>query len=103
MPLVQTPMIAPTGIYDAFPTASPDEAADLITRAMIYRPKKIATRLGTFGEVLYALAPKSVDVILNQAFKLFPESAAAKGEKREDAQVSTEGVAFAHLMRGVHW
>ena len=103
MPLVQTPMIAPTGIYDAFPTASPDEAADLITRAMIYRPKKIATRLGTFGEVLYALAPKSVDVILNQAFKLFPESAAAKGEKREDAKVSTEGVAFAHLMRGVHW
>ena len=103
MPLVRTPMIAPTGIYDAFPTASPDEAADLITRAMIYRPKKIATRLGTFGEVLYALAPKSVDVILNTAFKLFPESAAAKGEKREDAQVSAEGVAFAHLMRGVHW
>ena len=28
MPLVRTPMIAPTGIYDAFPTASPDEAAD---------------------------------------------------------------------------
>ena len=103
MPLVRTPMIAPTGIYDAFPTASPDEAADMITHAMIYRPKKIATRLGTFGEVLYALAPKSVDVILNQAFKLFPESSAAKGEKREDAQVSTEGVAFAHLMRGVHW
>ena len=103
MPLVPTPMIAPTGIYDAFPTASPDEAADMITRAMIYRPKKIATRLGTFGEVLYALAPKSVDVILNQAFKLFPESSAAKGEKREDEKVSTEGVAFAHLMRGVHW
>jgi short-subunit dehydrogenase len=103
MPLVRTPMIAPTGIYDAFPTASPSEAADMITRAMIYRPKKMATRLGTFGEVLYALAPKSVDVILNQAFKLFPESSAAKGEKREDAQVSTEGVAFAHLMRGVHW
>jgi short-subunit dehydrogenase len=103
MPLVRTPMIAPTGIYDAFPTASPDEAADLITRAMIYKPKKIATRLGTFGEVLYALAPKSVDVILNQAYKLFPESSAAKGEKREDAKVSTEGVAFAHLMRGVHW
>ena len=53
----------------------------MITRAMIYRPKKIATRLGTFGEVLYAMAPKSVDVILNTAFKLFPESAAAKGEK----------------------
>ena len=103
MPLVRTPMIAPTGIYDAFPTASPDEAADLIVQAMIQKPKKVATRLGTFGEVLYALAPKSVDVILNTAYKLFPESSAAKGEKKKDAEVSTEGVAFAHLMRGVHW
>ena len=103
MPLVRTPMIAPTGIYDAFPTASPDEAADLIVQAMIQKPKKVATRLGTFGEVLYALAPKSVDVILNTAYKLFPESAAAKGEKKKDAEVSAEGVAFAHLMRGVHW
>jgi short-subunit dehydrogenase len=103
MPLVRTPMIAPTGIYDAFPTASPDEAAELIVQAMIQRPKKIATRLGTFGEVLYTLAPKSVDVILNTAYKLFPESAAAKGEKKKDEEVSTEGVAFAHLMRGVHW
>jgi len=103
MPLVRTPMIAPTGMYDAFPTASPDEAAEMITKAMIYKPKKVATRLGTFGEVLYALAPKSVDVILNTAFKLFPESAAARGEKRKDEEVSAEGVAFAHLMRGVHW
>ena len=70
---------------------------------MIYQPKKVATRLGTFGEVLYALAPKAVDVILNTAFKLFPESAAARGEKKKDEEVSTEGVAFAHLMRGVHW
>jgi thioester reductase-like protein len=103
MPLVRTPMIAPTGMYDAFPTATPDEAADMITHAMIYKPKKVATRLGTFGEVLYAIAPKSVDVILSTAFKLFPESAAARGEKRKDEEVSTEGVAFAHLMRGVHW
>ena len=103
MPLVRTPMIAPTGIYDAFPTASPDEAADLIVQAIIQKPKKVATRLGTFGEVLYALAPKSVDVILNMAYKLFPESSAAKGETKKDAEVSTEGVAFAHLMRGVHW
>ena len=91
MPLVRTPMIAPTGIYDAFPTASPDEAADLIAQAMITKPKKVATRLGTFGEVLYALAPKSVDVILNTAYKLFPESAAAKGEKKKDAEPSDRG------------
>ena len=97
-------MIAPTGIYDAFPTATPEEAADMISRAMIYRPKKIATRLGNFGEILYATAPKAVDVILNTAFKLFPESAAARGDdKKKDEQPSTEAIAFAHLMRGVHW
>ena len=104
MPLVKTPMIAPTGIYDAFPTATPEEAADMISQAMIYRQKKIATRLGNFGEVLYATAPKAMDVILNTAFKLFPESAAAQGDdKKKDAQPSTEAIAFAHLMRGVHW
>jgi NAD(P)-dependent dehydrogenase (short-subunit alcohol dehydrogenase family) len=104
MPLVRTPMIAPTGMYDAFPTASPDEAADLVAGAMISKQKKVATRLGTFGEVLYALAPKSVDVILNTAYKLFPDSAAARGKKEEKEEpVSSEGVAFAYLMRGVHW
>jgi short-subunit dehydrogenase len=104
MPLVQTPMIAPTKMYEYFPTITPDDAAALITDAMINRPKKVATRLGTFGEVAYAIAPKAVDVILNTGFKLFPESAAAKGEKpaREEAP-SSEGVAFAYLMRGVHW
>jgi NAD(P)-dependent dehydrogenase (short-subunit alcohol dehydrogenase family) len=104
MPLVRTPMIAPTGMYDAFPTASPDEAADLVVGSMISKQKKVATRLGTFGEVLYALAPKSVDVILNTAYKLFPDSAAARGKKEEKEEpVSSEGVAFAYLMRGVHW
>jgi hypothetical protein len=76
----------------------------MISRAIIYRQKKIATRLGNFGEVLYALAPKAVDSILNTAFKLFPESAAARGDaKKKDEQPSTEAIAFAHLMRGVHW
>ena len=40
MPLVRTPMIAPTKIYDRFPTLSPDEAADLITEAIRKRPKR---------------------------------------------------------------
>jgi NAD(P)-dependent dehydrogenase (short-subunit alcohol dehydrogenase family) len=104
MPLVRTPMIEPTKMYEYFPTISPDEAAALITGAMISRPKKVATRLGTFGEVLYAVAPKAVDVILNTGYKLFPETAAARGKKEEREETpSSEGIAFAHLMRGVHW
>jgi NAD(P)-dependent dehydrogenase (short-subunit alcohol dehydrogenase family) len=103
MPLVRTPMIAPTKIYDSFPTISPDEAADLICDAIRAKPKQINTRLGTFGEVSYALFPKAVDQILSAAYKVFPESAAAKGQKDPNEQASTEQVALAHLMKGVHW
>ena len=105
MPLVRTPMIAPTRMYDVFPAISPEEAAEMIAGAMISQPKKVATRLGTFGELLYAVAPKASDRILNQAYRLFPESQAAKGKGEEapDKAPSTEAVAFAHLMKGVHW
>ena len=51
MPLVRTPMIAPTKMYDSIPTLTPDEAGDLVCEALRKRPKHIATRLGTFGEV----------------------------------------------------
>jgi NAD(P)-dependent dehydrogenase (short-subunit alcohol dehydrogenase family) len=103
MPLVRTPMIAPTKIYDSFPTISPDEAADLICEAIRAKPKQINTRLGTAGELLYAVVPKAVDQILHTAYKVFPDSAAAKGERDPNEQASTEQVALAHLMRGVHW
>ena len=108
MPLVRTPMIAPTKMYDAFPTIGPEEAAEMITDAMIRKPKKVATRLGNFGELLYNVSPKTSDAILNTGYKLFPESKAAKGKGEElEEQVekapSAEAVAFAHLLRGVHW
>jgi NAD(P)-dependent dehydrogenase (short-subunit alcohol dehydrogenase family) len=110
MPLVRTPMIKPTKMYDRFPTITPEEAADMICEAIIYRPKRIATPLGTLGQILYAINPKSMDYILNSAYKLFPDSRAARGEKTQPAdrptaseEASRQQVAFAYLMRGVHW
>ncbi len=103
MPLVRTPMIAPTKIYDSFPTISPDEAGDMICEAIRTRPKHIATRLGTFGQVAHALAPKAVDQVLHMAYRVFPDSSASKGSKDGDEKASGEMVALAHLMRGVHW
>jgi NAD(P)-dependent dehydrogenase (short-subunit alcohol dehydrogenase family) len=103
MPLVRTPMIAPTKIYDSFPTITPDEAADLVCEAIRAKPKQINTRLGTFGEVAYALAPKAVDQILHMAYKVFPDSAASRGEKDPNEKASMEQVAMATLMKGVHW
>jgi NAD(P)-dependent dehydrogenase (short-subunit alcohol dehydrogenase family) len=104
MPLVRTPMIAPTKMYDSFPTITPDEAADMVCEAIRAKPKQINTRLGTFGEVAYALAPKAVDQILHLAYRVFPESSAAKGEKGGgDERASGEATAMAHLMKGIHW
>jgi NAD(P)-dependent dehydrogenase (short-subunit alcohol dehydrogenase family) len=103
MQLVRTPMIAPTKIYDSFPTISPDEAGDLICEAIRSKPKQINTKLGTFGEVLYAIAPKAVDQVLHMAYKVFPDSTAAKGEKAPNEKASGEAIALAHLMKGVHW
>jgi NAD(P)-dependent dehydrogenase (short-subunit alcohol dehydrogenase family) len=105
MPLVRTPMIAPTKLYDHFPTISPDEAADLICEALRARPKEINTRLGTFGEVAHALAPKAIDQILHMAYKVFPDSAASKGEKDPASaeKANMEQIAMANIMKGVHW
>jgi len=103
MPLVRTPMIAPTKMYDAFPAITPDEAADMICDALRTRPKHMGTRLGTFGEVAYALSPKAVDRILHLAYRVFPDSAASKGQKDIEERASFEQIAMATLTRGVHW
>lgn len=104
MPLVKTPMIAPTKIYDQVPTLTPEEAADMVADAIVHRPKRIATRLGTFAQVLHALAPKMGEIIMNTGYRMFPDSAAATGKKSGDKpQVSTEQVAFAAIMRGIYW
>jgi len=103
MPLVRTAMIAPTKIYDSFPTITPDEAADIVCEGLRAKPKQINTKLGTFGEVAYALAPKAVDQLLHMAYKVFPDSTAARGEKAPEGRASGEAIALAHLMKGVHW
>lgn len=105
MPLVKTPMIAPTKMYDSVPTLSPDEAADLVVKGIIERPSRIATRLGIFAALVNAVAPKAYEAVMSTAFELFPDSAAAKGDKQalRDQTPSQEQIAFAALMRGVHW
>jgi short-subunit dehydrogenase len=96
MPLVRTPMIAPTKLYDRFPALSPEDAADLICDAIRTRQKRVATALGNLGQLSYAVAPGAQDLVINRAFKLFPESS---GSERETA----EQRAFVRATRGVHW
>ncbi len=103
MPLVRTPMIAPTQIYKNVPTLSPDEAADMIAQACIYKPVRIATRLGVTGQVLHAFVPRIAQIIMNTSFRMFPDSSAAKGEKGARPQLSPEAIAMQQMMRGIHF
>ena len=113
MPLVRTPMIAPTKLYDAFPTLSPDEAAELVMAAVIDKPKRVATSLGLAGAVAQAVAPGVSEFVLNQAYRLFPDSAAARGLSDEQAAAELAALPrspvdlarklFAQVFSGVHW
>jgi NAD(P)-dependent dehydrogenase (short-subunit alcohol dehydrogenase family) len=104
MPLVKTPMIAPTKIYSQVPTLTPDEAADIVVEGIVYKPVRIATRLGVFGEVLHALLPRVAQIIMNTTFRMFPDSAAAQGRKDETTPAATpDMIAVSNLMRGIHF
>jgi NAD(P)-dependent dehydrogenase (short-subunit alcohol dehydrogenase family) len=106
MPLVRTPMIAPTKIYEDMPTIiSPEEAADMIADAIIRKPQRIATRLGVLAEIMHLVMPKLSEVVMNSAYRMFPDSAAAQGrrEGEEPRPPTREAMIFASLMRGIHW
>jgi NAD(P)-dependent dehydrogenase (short-subunit alcohol dehydrogenase family) len=103
MPLVKTPMIAPTKIYENVPTLTPEEAADLIVQAIVYKPVRIATRLGVFGQMLHAAAPRIAQIVMNTTFRMFPDSDRAKGDKEGKPKATPDQIALANLMRGVHF
>lgn len=102
MPLVRTPMIAPTRIYEAFPTITPAQAADLVLEAMKNRPHEVSTHLGTLAEVTHAIVPSAAFRIRHLAYQVFPGAAAAQDEDAA-ARASSEQLLLARLLKGVHW
>ena len=103
MPLVRTPMTAPTKIYENMPLLSTDEASDLIVQACVDKPVRVATRLGIAVELLHAMTPRITQILMNTTFRMFPDSAAAKGEKGGKATLSAEAIAMSQMMRGIHF
>jgi len=113
MPLVRTPMIAPTSLYKAFPTLSPEQARDLVMKAIVSKPKRLSTGLGVAGAVAQATLPSVTEAFLSQAYALFPDSAAARGLSDEEAEAEKKEVPssklqlaqkmFSQIMRGGHW
>ncbi|MCZ8132659.1 MAG: SDR family oxidoreductase [Steroidobacteraceae bacterium] len=103
MPLVRTPMIAPTRIYEQMPTIAPEEAAEMIAEAIIHRPQRIATRLGLFAQWVHLLAPKLSEVIMSTAYGMFPDTSAAMATTQSPQNPTAEAITFAKVMRGLHW
>jgi NAD(P)-dependent dehydrogenase (short-subunit alcohol dehydrogenase family) len=109
MPLVRTPMIAPTGIYKNFPTSSPEEAAEMVATAILTRQPEVSTRLGKVGETVNTVSPGLLQLVMTGAYHLFPESAPKDGEKDGQKEspageeISVEAATMAYLMRGIHF
>ncbi|MEE2035448.1 SDR family oxidoreductase, partial [Rhodococcus chondri] len=114
MPLVRTPMIAPTEEYSHGPAASPEQAADMVVRALIERPERIDVPIGTLAEFGSLFAPGFVHRVRSRLYHASPDSAAARGEEPRPAPAGT-GVALpvlpapavlrrlGRLVPGVHW
>src|SRR5689334_3241622 len=102
MPLVRTPMIAPTGIYKNFPTSAPDEAAEMVASAILTRPPEVSTRLGKLGESVNTVVPGLLQFVMTGAYHLFPDTAPSDG-RRQDEEISVEAATMAYLMRGIHF
>jgi NAD(P)-dependent dehydrogenase (short-subunit alcohol dehydrogenase family) len=105
MPLVRTPMIAPTGMYRNFPTIDTDQAAEMVMQAVLTRPPEVSTRLGKLGEAVDTLSPGLLSFVMTGAYHAFPDTAPRDGERTagEEGEMSVEAAAMAYLMRGVHF
>ena len=98
MPLVKTPMMKSTTIYDAFPMRSAEQAVDLIVEGIIRQPKRVAIPFGNFFALAYGVAPNTVERILNAAYQLYPES----GDKKDQREpVSRDAAMFQQVFEVV--
>jgi NAD(P)-dependent dehydrogenase (short-subunit alcohol dehydrogenase family) len=105
MALVRTPMIGPTTIYDKFPTLTPDQAAGVISDAIVHRPRRASSPFGQFAAVADAVNPAVMDRVRNRAFGMFEDSDAAKGSesKTDGTQFDKRSETFVRATRGIHW
>lgn len=98
MPLVKTPMMESTTIYQAFPMRSADEAADLIVEGIVDQPKRVAVPVGNLFEFAYGIAPKVIDRVLNAAYQLYPESGDRKDQREP---ISKDAARFQRVFKAV--
>jgi NAD(P)-dependent dehydrogenase (short-subunit alcohol dehydrogenase family) len=105
MPLVRTPMIGPTTMYDKFPALTPEQAAGVISDAIVQRPRRASSPFGQFAAVADAVNPAVMDRVRNRAFGMFQDSAAAKGgeNQTDSTDLDKRSETFLQATRGIHW
>ncbi|VAZ82315.1 Fatty acyl-CoA reductase [Mycobacterium persicum] len=121
MPLVATPMITPSQRLNPMRAISAEHAAAMVVRALIEKPARIDTPLGTLAEAGNHFAPKVSRRILHQLYLGYPDSAAAQGlpsapampprrMPKRPARAVTGGIRtprpvrqLARLVPGLHW
>jgi NAD(P)-dependent dehydrogenase (short-subunit alcohol dehydrogenase family) len=79
MPLVRTPMIAPSRQLNPIPPITAEHAAAMVVRGLVEKPARIDTPLGTLADFGTYLTPKLSRRLLHQLYLGYPDSAAAKG------------------------
>ncbi|WP_414430418.1 SDR family NAD(P)-dependent oxidoreductase [Alcanivorax sp. IL3] len=92
-PLVRTPMIAPTKIYDYLPVMSPETAVNWLLDVVITQNKR---KLGIFGKgalAMYYLLPKTSESIVNLSYQSLFETPPADYVSRKDRFVGDDGIA----------
>ncbi|MDE0490977.1 SDR family NAD(P)-dependent oxidoreductase [Psychrobacter sp. A3] len=99
MPLVRTPMIAPTKLYRYMPALMPDEAAMMIAKAIVHKPNSIASNMGRFASASYSLVPAFNVGVQSIGYRIFPSSTAAQ---TTDSKPNLAQRIFAKILPGEH-
>ncbi|MGP5493257.1 SDR family NAD(P)-dependent oxidoreductase [Psychrobacter celer] len=99
MPLVRTPMIAPTKLYRYMPALMPDEAAMMIAKAIVHKPNSIASNMGKFASASYSLVPAFNVGVQSIGYRIFPSSTAAQ---TTDSKPNLAQRIFAKILPGEH-
>jgi NAD(P)-dependent dehydrogenase (short-subunit alcohol dehydrogenase family) len=77
--LVRTEMIRDTHVYQRSRAKTPEQAAEILVRALEDRPITISTAVGNVSEVLNLLVPRLSDAVAAAGSRRFPDSPAARG------------------------
>ncbi|TRW79873.1 SDR family oxidoreductase [Mycolicibacterium sp. 018/SC-01/001] len=119
MPLVATPMIAPSRRLNPMPPISAEHAAAMVVRGLVDKPPRIDTPVGTLSDFGTYFTPRLSRRVLHQLYLGYPDSPAARGvadhrpapvrtARRSRRTVPTVRVPrpvkqAVRLVPGVHW